>query len=142
MIINQVSVFLENKSGRLNEVTQILGNAGINISAFTIADTSDFGILRMIVSDPGGACEILKQNQYSVKTTEVVLVKTSNQPGSLSRLLSVLNNGGVFIEYMYAFSREHNSATIVIRPSSTKKCVEIIQNHGDDFPLLQTDSLL
>ncbi len=142
MIINQVSVFLENKSGRLNEVTQILSDAGINISAFTIADTSDFGILRLIVSEPEKACKVLKQNQFSVKTTEVVLAKTSNRPGSLSELLSVLNKEGVFIEYMYAFSMEQDSAVIVIRPTSIKKCMEILQNHEDDFLFLQSDSLL
>ena len=142
MIINQVSVFLENKSGRLNEVTQILSDADINISAFTIADTSDFGILRLIVSEPEKACKVLKQNQFSVKTTEVVLAKTSNRPGSLSELLSVLNKEGVFIEYMYAFSMEQNSAVIVIRPTSIKKCIEILQNHEDDFLFLQSDSLL
>lgn len=142
MIIKQVSVFLENKSGRLNEVTQILGDSGINISAFTIADTSDFGILRLIVSNPDKACEILKQNRFSVKTTDVVLAKTSNQPGSLSKLLKILSEGGSFIEYMYAFSMEQDSATIVIRPASIQKCVEILQNHKDDFLFHEGDFLL
>ena len=90
MIIKQVSVFLENKSGRLNEVTKILSNAEVNISAFTIADTSDFGILRMIVSDPEMACSVLKENDFSVKTTDVVLAKTPNKTGSLSKLLGIL----------------------------------------------------
>jgi hypothetical protein len=142
MIIKQVSVFLENKSGRLNEVTQILGDYGINISAFTIADTSDFGILRLIVSNPDKACEILKQNRFSVKITDVVLAKTSNQPGSLSKLLKILSEGGSFIEYMYAFSMEQDSATIVIRPASIQKCVEILQNHKNDFLFHEGDFLL
>lgn len=133
MIIKQVSVFLENKSGRLNEVTEILGNAGINISAFTIADTSDFGILRLIVSDPEKAKEVLKQNSFSVQTTEVLLVKTTNTPGSLTRLLRIINEGGSFIEYMYAFSVGDEAAIIVIRPSEIQKCLEILQSHRDDF---------
>lgn len=133
MIIKQVSVFLENESGRLSEVTEILGNAGINISAFTVADTSDFGILRLIVSDPDRAKEILKQNNFSVQTTEVLLAKTSNQPGSLTRLLRIINEGGSFIEYMYAFSMEGDSAMIVIRPTDIQKCMNILQNHKDDF---------
>lgn len=133
MIIKQVSVFLENESGRLSEVTEILGNAGINISAFTVADTSDFGILRLIVSDPDRAKEILKQNNFSVQTTEVLLAKTSNQPGSLTRLLRIINEGGSFIEYMYAFSMEGESAVIVIRPTDIQKCMSILQNHKDDF---------
>ena len=98
MIIKQVSVFLENKQGRLNEVTKILADAGINLSAFTIADTSDFGILRMIVSDPEKASMILKEKDFSVKTTEVVLAKTPNKPGSLSKLLDILQQEEVFID--------------------------------------------
>lgn len=133
MIIKQVSVFLENKSGRLSEVTEILGNAEINISAFTIADTSDFGILRLIVSEPDKAKEVLKQNGFSVQTTDVLLAKTPNNPGSLTRLLKIINEGGSFIEYMYAFSMDENSAVIVIRPSEIQKCLEILQNHRDDF---------
>ena len=133
MIIKQVSVFLENKSGRLSEVTQILGEAGINISAFTIADTSDFGILRLIVSDPAKARDILKENDFSVQTTEVVLVKSPNKPGGLSSMLKVLNAEGVFIEYMYAFSMEEIDAIIVIRPTNMQKCIKILQEHRDDF---------
>ena len=98
--------------------------------------------MRLIVSEPEKACKVLKQNQFSVKTTEVVLAKTSNRPGSLSELLSVLNKEGVFIEYMYAFSMEQNSAINVIRPTNINKCMEIIQNHEDDFLFLQSDSLL
>ena len=141
MIIKQVSVFLENRSGRLSEVTEILGTADINISAFTIADTSDFGILRMIVSDPAKAKEILKQEGFSVQTTEVLLVKTSNKPGSLTRLLKTINKADSFIEYMYAFSMEGDSAVIVIRPTDVQKCMTILQNHREDF-LLQDSQYL
>jgi len=133
MIIKQVSVFLENKSGRLSEVTEILGNAGINISAFTIADTSDFGILRLIVSEPEKAKEVLKANGFSVQITDVLLAKSPNTPGSLTRLLKVINEGGSFIEYMYAFSVGDEAAIIVIRPTEILKCMEILQNHRDDF---------
>lgn len=131
MITKQVSVFLENKSGRLNEVTRILGEAGINISAFTVADTSDFGILRLIVSDPDKACNVLKENHFSVRTTKVILVKISNQPGSLSKLLQTLSNGGSFIEYMYAFSANDDTAVIVIRPTNIEKCSEVLQGYFD-----------
>ena len=133
MIIKQVSVFLENKSGRLSEVTEILGDAGINISAFTIADTSDFGILRLIVSEPEKAKEVLKQNSFSVQVTDVLLAKTPNKPGSLTRLLKIIYDGGAFIEYMYAFSMGDDKAIIVIRPTEIQKCMEILQNHQDDF---------
>ena len=136
MITKQVSVFLENKSGRLSKVTEILGNAGINISAFTIADTSDFGILRLIVSDHDKACEVLKQNAFSVQATDVLLAKTPNKPGSLMRLLKIITEGGSFVEYMYAFSMDSDAAIIVIRPTDIQKCLKIIQEHKDDFMLI------
>lgn len=139
MIIKQVSVFLENKSGRLNEVTKILGEAGVNISAFTIADTSDFGILRMIVSDPDAACSALKEKAFSVKTTDVVLAKTPNKAGSLSKLLEVLQAEEVFIEYMYAFSMNDQGAVTVIRPTRVERCVEMLQKHKTE--LLRADEL-
>jgi hypothetical protein len=133
MIIKQVSVFLENKSGRLNEVTRILGEAGINLSAFTIADTSDFGILRIIVPNPEEARRVLKENHFSVQVTDVVLVKSPNQPGSLANMLKVLSGEEVFIEYMYAFSMQDDEATIVIRPSNIQKCMEILEKYKDIF---------
>jgi hypothetical protein len=133
MIIKQVSVFLENKSGRLNEVTRILGDAGINLSAFTIADTSDFGILRIIVSNPEEARKVLKENHFSVQITDVVLAKSPNKPGGLARMLNILQKEEVFIEYMYAFSMRDDEATIVIRPSNVQRCLEVLQNHRDDF---------
>ena len=126
MITKQISVFLENKTGRLNEVSQILAKNKINISAFTIADTSDFGILRMIVSNPEKAIEVLKNNQFSVKSTPVVLVKTTNSPGDLSSLLAVLNSENISIEYMYAFSVNDNQAIIAIRTSDSQKCIDVL----------------
>lgn len=133
MIVKQVSVFLENKSGRLSEVTQILGNAGLNMSAFTIADTSDFGILRLIVSDPERAREILKKNNFSVQLTDVVLIKSPNKPGGLAKMLNILHAEQIFIEYMYAFSTNDDSAVIVIRPTDVQKCLDILQNHKEDI---------
>jgi hypothetical protein len=133
MIIKQVSVFLENKSGRLNEVTQILGEANINISAFTIADTSDFGILRLIVNEPEKAREILKENSFSVQTTDVVLAISPNVPGGLAKMLSILKSEDVFIEYMYAFSMDEKNATIIIRPSDVNKCAMVLQKHSGEL---------
>lgn len=133
MIIKQVSVFLENESGRLNEVTHILGEANINISAFTIADTSDFGILRLIVSDPEKAREILKQNSFSVQTTDVVLAKSPNNPGGLARMLEILKAEDIFIEYMYAFSMDEKVATVIIRPTDVSKCALILQKHSSNL---------
>lgn len=133
MITKQVSVFLENKSGRLNEVAQILGESGINISAFTVADTSEFGVLRMIVTDPENAVQVLKKNNFSVRTTDVVLVKSRNVPGALSKLLEVLNAENVFIEYMYAFSMNEYEAVFVIRPTDVAKCMNKLNKHKEAF---------
>jgi hypothetical protein len=127
MIARQVSVFLENKSGRLNEVTRILGEAGINISAFSIADTSDFGVLRMIVPDPEQAAALLKKNGFSVQTTKVILMTTPNKPGTLARALQILSDENIFIEYLYAFSMNEDSAVVVIRPSEIDRCQEILE---------------
>lgn len=126
MIAKQVSVFLENTSGRLNEVTRILGDAGINISAFSIADTSDFGVLRMIVQDPDEAAGVLKASGFSVQTTRVVLMTTPNKPGSLARALQLLADENIFIEYLYAFSMSEDSATVVIRPSEIERCEQVL----------------
>ena len=129
MIIKQLSVFLENKTGRLNEVTQILGNAGINMSAFSVADTSEFGILRMIVSDPEKALSILKEAEFSVRLTDVICLNSPNEPGALARALNILSEENVFIEYLYAYSMDNKSANIVLKPDNIEKCIEVLQAH-------------
>ena len=129
MIIKQLSVFLENKTGRLNEVTQILGNAGINMSAFSVADTSEFGILRMIVSDPEKALSILKEAEFSVRLTDVICLNSPNEPGALARALDILSGENVFIEYLYAYSMDDKSANIVLKPDNIEKCIEVLQAH-------------
>lgn len=133
MITKQVSVFLENKSGRLNEVTRILGEAGINISAFSIADSSDFGVLRMIVPDPDKAVTILREHLFSVQITPVIIITSPNKPGSLSRLLNILSEDGIFIEYIYAFSMNENSAVIVIRPSDINRCLRALEERREEL---------
>lgn len=129
MIIKQLSVFLENKTGRLNEVTQLLGNAGINMSAFSVADTSEFGILRVIVSDPEKALSILKEAEFSVRLTDVVCLNSPNEPLALARALDILSSENVFIEYLYAYSMNDKSANIVLKPDNIQKCIEVLQKH-------------
>lgn len=129
MIIKQLSVFLENKSGRLNEVTGILGKADINISAFNVADTSEFGILRMIVSNPEEALTVLKENLFSVSLTDVICLNTPNEPGALAKALEIIADGGVFIEYLYAYSNEGKSANIMLKPTNIEKCISVLQEH-------------
>lgn len=138
MIIKQLSVFLENKSGRLSEVTTILGEAGINMSAFSVADTSDFGILRVIVSEPERALKILKENQFSGNLTDVVCLICPNEAGALSKALKILDAEGISIEYMYAFSLG-NTANIVIRPTNVQKCIDVLLKH--ELELLKSSDL-
>ncbi|KOH46741.1 ACT domain-containing protein [Sunxiuqinia dokdonensis] len=129
MIIKQLSVFLENKSGRLNEVSQLLGDAGINLSALSVADTSEFGILRLIASDPDKAYQVLKAADFSVKLTDVVCLNSPNVPGALAKALNILSSEEVFIEYLYAFSMDKRSANIVLKPDDIEKCIQVLQKH-------------
>ncbi|MDD4755417.1 MAG: ACT domain-containing protein [Prolixibacteraceae bacterium] len=133
MKIKQVSVFLENKSGRLRDVAQILGDAGINISAFTVADTSEFGVLRLVVDNPEEAFRILKERHFSVRTTDVLLVNSSNKPGALSQLLNILSEEGIFIEYLYAFTMNDDNAVFVVRPTNVEKCHTVLEKYKDDL---------
>jgi hypothetical protein len=128
MIIKQLSVFLENKSGRLSEVSVILGQNGINMTAFSVADTSDFGILRAIVSDPDKALKLLREHNFSASLTEVVCISCPNQPGALARALEILKDESVQIEYLYAFSLG-DSANVVIRPANIQDCISVLQKH-------------
>lgn len=128
MIIKQLSVFLENKSGRLHEVSAILGRSGINMSAFSVADTSEFGILRLIVSDHEKALQVLREQNFSVNLTDVVCLCCPNQPGALAKALEVLSACQVSIEYLYAFSLGE-TANVVLKPDHLDKCIEVLQEH-------------
>lgn len=125
MKTKQLSIFLENKSGRLTEVTDVLGAAGINLSAMSIADNSDFGILRCIVSDPDKAYKVLKEQHFAVKITDVIGFVCPNTSGSLAIVLKHLSANGVFIEYMYSFANG-DVATVVIRPTDLDACEKIL----------------
>lgn len=128
MLIKQLSIFLENKTGRLTEVTNTLAEAGVNLTAFSMAENSDFGILRLIVNDPQKAQEVLKAKRFAVSLTDVVCMVCPNTPGSLAKALNLLSNEGVFIEYMYAFSMG-DTANVVIRPSSPEQCTEVFKRN-------------
>ena len=125
MTIKQLSVFLENKTGRINEVTKTLSRHGINMQAFSMAETADFGILRLIVSDIEKAVEVLRNENFAVMLTEVVCISCPNVAGSLSAILEELAAKEIFIEYMYAFD-DGNKANVVIRPNDIDKCVKVL----------------
>ena len=132
MKAKQLSIFLENKSGRLTEVTEVLGKAGINLSAMSIADNSDFGILRCIVSDPDAAYKVLKEAHFAVKITDVIGFTCPNVSGSLAVVMKHLADKGVFIEYMYSFANG-NVAHVVIRPTDLDACERILAKKKIDL---------
>ncbi len=132
MVAKQLSIFLENKSGRLTEVTEVLAKENVNLSALCIAENADFGILRGIVSDPDRAYKALKDKHFAVNVTDVVGISCPNVPGALAKVLAFLSDEGAFIEYMYSFAN-NNIANVVIRPSNLDKCIEVLKEKKVDL---------
>ena len=128
MYTTQLSVFVENKFGRLSEILNVLSEHAINISALSMADTSEFGILRMIVDDTEKAKIVLKESGVIVKASTVIAIDIDDTPGCLAKIVEKLKNGGVSIEYTYAFlGREHNSAQVVLRVDDTEKAEKLLK---------------
>ena len=125
MVTRQLSIFLENKTGRINEVARILGDNGINMQAFSMAETADFGLLRLIVPDVDKAVEVLRAASFAVMVTDVLCLNCTNTPGSLSAVLEKLASNNVFIEYMYAFS-DGDTANVIIRPDNVEEAVRVL----------------
>ena len=131
MLIEQISVFVENKAGRLAELIGILGENDIDISALSIADTTDFGILRLIVNDPPKAEKILKENGMVVKTTQVIALAVEDKPGGLKKALDLLSGAGLVIEYMYAFiGKSDVGALVIVRVDQPEKAVKLMEENG------------
>ena len=140
MKVEQISIFIENKSGRLAEIARILGDAGINIRALSLADTTDFGILRLIVNDREKAKQILKEKGFTVSKTEVVAVEVPDRPGGLSEILQSLDSESINVEYMYAFvERCGENAVIIFRFDETEKAIITLRNKG--FNILDGERL-
>lgn len=125
MIIKQVSVFLENKAGRINNVTKVLAANDINMHAFSMAETTEFGILRLIVDNVEKAVETLRGANFAVMLTDVVCISCPDVSGSLAAILDQLAEKDIFIEYMYAFARDEK-ANVVIRPNDIVKCEKVL----------------
>ena len=131
MHAEQISIFLENKAGRLSEVTRIFEEGRINIRALSLADTSDFGILRLIVNDNEKAKRLLKENGFTVRSTEVVAVEVQDKPGGLHQILTALSKAGVNVEYMYAFVQHSGkNAVIIFRFDNLDQAIELLQKEG------------
>lgn len=135
MFIKQISVFLENKSGRLAAVARLLAEEKINIRALSIADTSDFGILRLIVDQPDKACEALKRGGFTVSATEVLAVAVPDTPGALAPALAVLEAADINIEYLYAFvAKCADLAMVLFKVSDTERAKAVLRKAGFKVP--------
>jgi hypothetical protein len=138
MIIPQLSVFLENKSGRLTEVLEVLGKENIRITALSIADTSEFGILRLIVPDPEKAKILLKEQHFTVNISEVISVSAPNAAKYYAKVLKILSDLDISVEYTYAFS--HGSKSIIIlRCSNNEQAIKALKDH--EMELLNASEL-
>ena len=132
MFIKQLSVFVENKQGALSKITSLLSDNGVNMRAVSIADTQDFGILRVIVNDIDKAADALKLNNVIIKVNNVIGVELSDKPGALASVLALLTEGGVNVEYMYAFVTPGNrdSAYLVLRARHNDKAEQILNENN------------
>jgi hypothetical protein len=131
MRVEQISIFLENKSGRLAEVTNILAAAGVNIRALSLADTADFGILRLIVDKIDQAKQALKDSGFTLGKTEVLALEVPDHPGGLAEILRTLGKAGINVEYMYAFvQRSLDNAIVIFRFDELDKAIEVLTGAG------------
>jgi len=140
MNVEQISIFLENKSGRLAEVTRVLSEAGINIRALYLADTADYGILRLIVNDTDKARQVLRDKGFTVEKTRVVAIEVPDRPGGLSGILEAIRNEGINVEYMYAFvEKSGKNAIVIFRFDELDKSINILRKA--DVRILEGEEL-
>lgn len=131
MTVKQISVFVENKAGKLAELTEYLYQHNIDMRALSIAETQDFGIVRIIVDDPYKTSCILKESGYVVSITPVLAVEMSDEPGSLAKILKTLGDGDISLEYMYAFlTRKEATAYMILRVEDNEKAIEVLSKNG------------
>ncbi|MCG8549568.1 MAG: amino acid-binding protein [Desulfobacterales bacterium] len=127
----QISIFIENKEGRLAEVTAILRDAGVNIRALSLADTTDFGVLRLIVNENEKATAALRNQGFTVGKTRVLAVEVNDEPGGLNQVLDPLSEQGVNVEYMYAFANPQcKNAIMIFRFDDIEKAIVILAEKG------------
>ena len=131
MKVRQISIFMENRAGRLAEVMQLVGEAGVNIRALSLADTSDFGILRLIVNDVDKALSALRKAGHTVSVTDVVAVEVPDRPGGLASILGPLSAGNVNVEYMYAFvEKATDKAVVIFRFEDVEAALKALKKAG------------
>ena len=131
MSVKQVSIFLENKKGRLAEVTKLLAERGINIRALSLADTADFGVLRIIVDDPESCLAALKAAEVIAQVTDVLAVEVEDKPGGLQRVLAVLGAAGLNVEYMYAYvEKTKDNAIVICKIDDREGAARVLEANG------------
>ena len=131
MTIKQISVFLENVSGRLAEVTQILSKGGINLRAITIADTADFGILRIVSDNPDKALKLLENGGFTARATDVLGVEVADKPGGLAKVMDIFRKNNVNIEYLYAsLEKNKDNAVVIFKVEDVQHGIKIINENG------------
>ena len=131
MKVKQISIFLENQKGRLHEVLRILGEAKVNIRALAIADTNEFGILRLIVSEPDKAKKALKKAKYIVQENDVIAIGVDDKPGGLAFALDVIQKAGLNVEYLYAFvEKSGKKAVVVLRTEKLEPAIKALKKEG------------
>ena len=131
MKVKQISIFIENRSGRLREVAGVLGEKSINIRALSLADTSDYGILRLIVDRPDEALDVLKNANFTLSETDVIAVEVSDSPGGLSKVLNILGDAGINVEYMYAFvEKSSNNAVMIFRIEDIEGAIKVLSDNN------------
>ena len=131
MIVEQVSVFVENKPGALSEITTSLADEGIDLKAFTVADKSEFGVLRFLSNSPEKALAMLRRNGWVASITPVVAVKMADKPGSLAKVLKMLADNGIQVEYLYAFvAQEEGRAYVVLRVQDPEGAMKLLEASG------------
>lgn len=131
MTIKQLSIFVENRPGRMAEITEALASRGIDIRALSLADTSDFGLLRLIVSNPDSAAVMLQEAGIMVRLSDVIALSVLDKPGEFSRAVRCLADAGVNIEYLYAFlSRTDGEAVVIVRVDNLELGIEILSKNG------------
>jgi len=128
MLIDQISIFIENRQGRMAGITKLLADGNIDIRALSIADTTDYGILRLIVNDPEKATKLLKENHVMASITKVLAIAIDDKPGGLNKAIEILSSKNVDVEYMYAFvNPRKDTAFVILRVSDNDKAIEILK---------------
>ena len=140
MLLKQISVFVENRQGAIKDITEVLSNAGVNIRAISIADTTDYGVIRLIVDKRKLALSALRENNMTVKETDVVGLIVDDAPGGFNGALAVLSANGVMVEYCYGFVTPiGNNATIILKCDNQEKANECLETNG--FELITAEDV-